>query len=119
MNEAIAWNLEAGVTPGGEADLRTLMAEMSAATQANEPGTLAYEWHISAEGPQCHIYERYRDSDAVMVHLGNFGAQFAERFLAALTPTRFTVYGTPNERVRTALTPLEPVYMARVAGFVR
>ena len=46
------------------------MAEMASATEANEKDTLMYEWRTSADDKQCHIYERYVDSAAVLTHLG-------------------------------------------------
>ena len=119
MSGHIAWLLELDVQPGKENDFQSLMAEMVQATNADEPGTIAYEWSTSEDGKQCHIYERYADSAAVMAHLGNFGSKFAERFLAALKPVRFVVYGSPSEDVREALAGFGPVYMDSADGFVR
>lgn len=72
-------------------------------------------------GPgQCHIWERYADSAAAaMTHLGHFGDKFAERFFAALEPTRFVVYGNPSEEVRESLSAFGVAYMAPVNGFNR
>ena len=65
--------LELEVQDGRENDFRALMTEMIRATEANETGTLSYEWSTSADGKQCHIYERYADSTAVLAHLATFG----------------------------------------------
>ena len=118
MSNEIAWLLELEVQKGRGDALRDLMAEMVASTKG-EAGTTDYEWSLSKDGTACHIYERYADSDAVMTHLQNFGVKFAERFLAALRPTRFTVYGAPSADVREALTGFSPTYMASAAGFAR
>ena len=96
MKDTVYWVLELDVQAGRENDFRALMAEMVGTTQANEPGTLNYEWSTSADGKRCHIYERYVDSEAVMTHLGTFGGRFATRFLEVLKPTRFVVCGTPH-----------------------
>jgi quinol monooxygenase YgiN len=53
------------------------MNDMVESTKA-EPGALNYEWFISEDGTSCHIYERYADSAAAMVHMGHFPA-FSER----------------------------------------
>jgi NAD(P)-dependent dehydrogenase (short-subunit alcohol dehydrogenase family) len=60
----------------------------------------------------CHVYERYRDSAAVMTHLGSFGANFAVRLREAVTPARPVVDGTPSAQVKDGLAGLGPVYMA-------
>ncbi len=67
----------------------------------------------------CHIYERYADSDAALVHLGNFGAKFAERFLECFEPTSLFVYGEPSDEARAALDGLGAVYLGTVGGFSR
>jgi hypothetical protein len=51
--------------------------------------------------------------------LGSFGQNFAERFLAAVAPTRLVVYGDPNDEVRAALSAFGAVHMAQIGGFAR
>ena len=91
---------ELAITPGRFEDLKTLIADMVAATQKNEVGTLNYEWAISDDQQVCHVYERYRDSAAVMTHLESFSANFAVRLMEAVTPARLVVYGTPSAQVK-------------------
>ncbi|MFT5501558.1 MAG: quinol monooxygenase YgiN [Woeseiaceae bacterium] len=119
MNDSVFWMLDLQVVEGQEAALHSLMAEMVKATQANEPGTLVYEWNLSEDGTVCHLFERYSDSEALMIHLGSFGEKFAERFLAVLNPIRFFVYGSPSDAVKDALAGFNPVYMQSLAGFAR
>jgi quinol monooxygenase YgiN len=118
MKNGVYWVLELEVQAGLENDFRLLMAEMVSAT-ANETGTIDYEWSTSTDGKQCHIFERYVDSAAVMIHLGTFGERFAARFLQILKPVRFVVYGSPNTAVKDALVGFNPVYMEAVGGFSR
>ena len=117
--DQISWILEVRVRSGRENDFRPLMAEMVAATEANEPGTLSYEWSVSADGGVCHIYERYTDSTAVMTHLTTFRGRFAARFERVLEPVRTVVYGAPSAAVKDALADLNPRYMEPAAGFNR
>jgi len=119
MNRSVYWILELEVNKGREAEVKALMVEMVGATQAGEPGALSYEWSLSADGTQCHIFERYADSAAVMTHLGNFGQKFAARFLELLKPGRFVVYGAPDATVKGALAGFGPVYLESAAGFSR
>jgi quinol monooxygenase YgiN len=119
MNSNVYWMLEMEVQAGRENDFRTLMTEMVNATQENETGTLNYEWATSADGKVCHLYERYADSVAVMIHLSTFGDKFAARFLEALKPVRFVVYGSPSQEVKNALAGFNPFYVQPVGGFSR
>ena len=119
MNDHISWLLELSIKSGQLDNLKALMNEMVQATYANEPGTLNYEWFINEEESSCHLYERYTDSDAVMIHLGTFGEMFAERFLAAMEPTRLMVYGSPSDAVIQALSGFGAVFHPPMAGFAR
>jgi len=114
----ISWNLQMSVRESQLNDARDLMSEMVAGTK-QEPGTEGYEWFLSADGKTCHINERYADSEAVMVHLGNFGSKFADRFLACFEPTSLSVYGDPSAEARAALDGLGAAYLGWLGGFSR
>ena len=118
MGDQVSWLLELAVKPGELDNFRALMNEMVESARA-ESGTLSYEWFISDDEGVVHIYERYADSAAVMTHLGAFGEKFAERFLAAVDPTRFTVFGTPSDEAREALSGFGPTYLSFFGGFAR
>ncbi len=119
MSDVVHWLLEININEGELDNFKALMKEMVDATKANEPGTMNYEWFVSDDEKTCHIYERYADSAATMTHLASFGQNFAERFLAAVAPARFVVYGNPNDEVRAALAGFGAVHMSQIAGFAR
>ena len=119
MSDHVYWIIEANVQDGKLEELKSLMQEMSEATKADEPGALNYEWSLSEDGTVCHIFERYADSAATMVHMGNFGKKFAGRFMGALKPFRCTLYGNPDEKVCAAMKPMGYVAMKPAAGFSR
>jgi quinol monooxygenase YgiN len=119
MSDAIHWVLEVAVKPGQGENFKALVQDMAKATQANEPGVLIYEWNLAADGTTCQIYERYKDSAAILTHLENFGKNFAGRFFDVVAPTKFYVYGTPNEEAKKGLAVLGPVYFKQVGGFRR
>ena len=119
MENQVYWILGGEIKEGELDNFKALKDEMVAATKENEPGTLSYEWHISEDGSLYHIYERYADSGATMVHLGNFGANYAERFMSLATVTTFIVYGHPDDQVREALSGLGAQFMTPIGGFVR
>jgi len=118
MSDNVHWVVEVGIKDGQLDAFKALANELSGETR-HEDGTLAYEWYLSDDGGTCHIYERYADSAAAMVHLGNFGAKFAERFMAIAEPTRFVVYGDASDELRAGLAPMGAVQMSQIAGFVR
>lgn len=118
MSNAISWNLQVSVREGQLNDARKLMNEMVAATQ-QEPGAQNYEWFLSKDGKTCHLNERYADSAAALIHLGNFGSKFAERFLACFQPTALFVYGNPSAEARAALDGFGATYLGWFGGFNR
>lgn len=119
MPNPISWILSVQVKEGRGDDFQSLIHEMVSQTQAGEPGTLLYEFHASADGREYQVMERYANSDATMVHLGNFGQQFMARFFDAVNPMSMVVYGSPSDAVRQGLAGLNPVYLATSAGFAR
>lgn len=119
MSDHVHWIIEMTINPGALDDFRAVTKEMIDQVQANEPETLAYEWFISSDDSTCHVYERYANSAAVMTHHAWFGANFAERVMALVKPTRVVVYGNPNDEVKTALKDFGAAYMAPIGGFAR
>ena len=112
----VAWMLEC--TINDRAALDSVMSDAASAAEANEPGTDIYEWNVSEDGTVLVNYERFADSDAALAHIGGFGAH-AERFLATVTPTRLTVFGSPSDAVKEALTAFGPTYTSQIGGFHR
>lgn len=117
-NSQVFWNLELAIKSGKLEELKALINQMTLATKANEPGTINYEWSINSEQSECHIFERYTNSDAVRIHLGNFQA-YAERFFDCLDILRFQVYGNPDSELISALAGLGGVHLKLVDGFSR
>jgi quinol monooxygenase YgiN len=114
----VSWLLELKLESGALNDWRELMQEMVAST-LDEPRTLDYEWSISEDGTICHVWERYADSDATMVHIRTFGDKFARRFTQLSTVTRLVVFGNPSDLVKEGLASFNPVYLRPLGGFSR
>jgi quinol monooxygenase YgiN len=119
MSDNVYFLAEVTIKQGKFDNFKALVEEMVEATKANEPNTLNYEWSISEDSQSCHIYERYANSAATMTHLGTFREKFEERLVAAVEPTRFVVYGTPNNEVKESLSGLDAVFMTPFGGFAR
>ena len=119
MDQSVYWNLELNIKAQKKSDLPALVADMAARTKEYEPGALNYEWQVNAEMTECHIFERYADSDALMTHLGNFQEHFADRFFDILEIKRWTVYGNPTDQVRETLGGFGAQFLDRIGGFSR
>ncbi|SFE20247.1 Antibiotic biosynthesis monooxygenase [Sulfitobacter brevis] len=119
MSDVIEWVLEMRVQDGQADAVQPLIDEMVAATKADEQGALHYEYYMTPDRSTCTVLERYADNAAVMAHLGNFGAKFAERFMTVFTPERFNVYGPANDEVRAALAGFGANHLEQAAGFHR
>ena len=117
MDGQIYWILEVAIQPGQLENFKSVANDLIASAKS-ESGTLNYEWNLSADKTVCHIYERYANSAAILIHVQSIG-QFAKRFMEACRPTRFHVYGSPSAKVKAALADLNPVYLSHLAGFSR
>jgi quinol monooxygenase YgiN len=117
VSEEIYWLLEVDILPGQLANFESVARNLIASTK-NETDTLNYEWTLNADKTVGHIYERYKNSAALVAHVQGFG-KFAERFMQACRPTRFQVYGKPSEEAKAHLADLHPVYFSELGGFKR
>ncbi len=119
MSDTVSWVLEMAIKPGELDNFKALMEEMVEATQSTQPDTTIYEWFYSDDGSACHIYERYTDSAATLIHLNSFAENFAERFLGAADLTRLVVYGNPNDEFRGMLGGFGATFMEQLACYAR
>lgn len=118
MVDDLYWVFTLNVKPGKFPEFRTLVADIVAASH-QEPGTLAYQYSVSADEATVHIFERYRDSDAFVAHVEQtFGPQ-AERFMQLVSVASLVVYGNPNAAARAALDSFNATYMTLFDGFAR
>jgi quinol monooxygenase YgiN len=117
MTGTISWILALKIHPGQLEPFKALAAKLIESTKS-EPGTLNYKWTLNADGTLCHVYERYVDSAAILIHVERNGANVGQ-LLQIATPESFYLYGSPNDKVRQALADLKPVYMAPLGGFSR
>ena len=112
----IYWTLTLELADGEDDTFNALMADMVSAAKG-EAGAKSYEWHRN--GNTVHINERYETNADAGTHLGNFGANFADRFLAILAPTGLQVYGPAEGGVREGLAGFGAVFYDQVGGFAR
>lgn len=118
MSDHISWHVELRVKTGQLDALRALTIEMVESTK-REPGALIYERYVSDDRQTVHVFERYLDANAAVMHLTAFGRTYGERFAEMVDRKRFTVFGTPTAELKEILDPLGATYTAALAGFSR
>ena len=119
MSKNVHWIIEAAVKEGKLEDLKSLITEMVEATKANEPGAINYNWNFNDDESYLYLYERYADSEAALVHMGNFVKNFAGRFMGCLDIKKFVAFGDVNDQMRKALGGAGARVMTDHAGFDR
>ena len=72
------------------------MKEMVAGTEG-EPGTLEYNWYLSADRSKCRLVENYVDANAMLSHMMSPVVQvLVPKLLESGSLTAFEVYGDPG-----------------------
>jgi len=96
--EGTAW---LKIHDGKLAEFKNLASQFMAIVKAKDTGTLQYDWYFNEDETVCVIKEKYMDSAAVYVHLGNVGDLLAKVGLISDFTVEF--YGNPSEELRAAL----------------
>lgn len=112
----ISWRVELSVKPGQLENFKALtgmMVEMS----KNELGTLSYQRFVTDDGRSVHLYERYIDSVAAVMHLHAFTKHFGERFMSMAHRESFLVFGSPSEELKRVLDGLGAIYLKPFGDF--
>lgn len=114
----VHWLLEVSIEPSLANNFDQIMRDLVEETD-RETGTMACEWNFNDDGTLCHIYERFANADAAMIHLGMFGDQFAAQFLSVCSIIDLTILGYASEEVKAALKGFNPTVLHQRAGFAR
>ena len=78
---------------------KSVAAEMTVGTK-KEPGTLGYEWFVSADGKRFRLVETYADAAAVEAHfMGPVVQAMVPKLAAVCSVDRFEIYGDPGLKV--------------------
>ena len=89
------------IHPGKLQEFKDLEAQCMAVVRAKDTGTLQYESFFNEDSSECIVYERYRDSDALLEHFANLGALTTALFQVCSGSGE--LLGTPSPRVEKAL----------------
>lgn len=75
-------------------EFKAVAARCMDIVRTRDSGTLQYDWFFNADQTECVVRETYRDSDAVLEHVGNLGETFDA--LRAVADLDLEVYGSPS-----------------------
>jgi quinol monooxygenase YgiN len=96
------------------------IARVMAAETQKEPGTIAYEWFVSADRARCRLFETYVDGNAVLAHLtGPVIREVVPKLLETGSLAGFEVCGDPGPEAAKALAALGAEIFPRWLGFSR
>ncbi len=114
----VSYLIQFTIADGKSEEFESKARAYTAATEANEPDTLGYQWYRAEEGSICLLQETFASSEALLHHLGNVGPSLPE--LLAIAPiTRFEVLGSVSAEARGALDTLGVKYFPLMVGFER
>jgi quinol monooxygenase YgiN len=82
-------------------EFKRLAAKCMQSVRSKDSGTLQYDWFFSADYSECIVYERYRDSDALLEHVANLGDTMKE--LLQTCSVSGEILGAPSAALRKAL----------------
>lgn len=116
MTNNVFWVLKADVLDGQLDALKAIAPKFCEMTKT-EPGSIAYEWSLSADEKTVHIYERYEDADAALAHFGNVGPVLPELMGVSIAPTVIECYGAASDAFKEALKDFPMVYFDQFDGF--
>jgi quinol monooxygenase YgiN len=107
------------INDGGFVAFERIARAMAAEAQ-KEPGTIAYEWFVSADRARCRLFEAYVDANAALAHLtGPIVREIVPKLLETGRAAGFEVYGDPGPEAARMLAPLGAEIFPRWPGFGR
>jgi quinol monooxygenase YgiN len=106
------------VLPGQEEAFKQMVPKIVAAVE-QEPGTMAYEWSMRADGKTFDIVEIYQDSNAFVAHVKDVIGKFGGDFGKTQKTLKLVVYGNPDAEARKAMEGLHPEFETPFSGFIR
>jgi quinol monooxygenase YgiN len=88
----------------GKRDAFEGIAQEMVAGSQREPGTVGYEWFLSADRKRCRLIETYTDAAAVLAHFkGPVVQELVPKLLGTASVAGFEVYGDPGPKAREML----------------
>ncbi|MFZ1136576.1 MAG: antibiotic biosynthesis monooxygenase [Candidatus Korobacteraceae bacterium] len=91
--------VDLNIYDGRFAEFEAIAKQMVAESEL-EPGTLCYQFLLSADRQRCRLVEGYADEAAITAHFeGPAVHQHIQQLIQVSLPTRMEVYGDPGPKV--------------------
>lgn len=78
-------------------EFRRLAAECAEIVRRKDTGTLQYDWYFNSHKTECLVFERYRDSQALLDHFTNLGRTMEALFKTCSASGE--ICGTPSSEL--------------------
>ena len=116
--ERIKMLVTLNVGQGNPELFKKLSKELVKSVESNEASTIAYEWFMDDNAETCYIMECYPNSDALLSHLENVGAQLGP-ILEVAPLSELLVLGAVSEKAAEVLSGFGANIVPLHAGFQR
>ena len=83
-------------------EFKRLSAQAGEIVRTRDTGTLQYDLYFNDDQSECMVFERFRDSDALLEHFTNLG-DLVEAILATVTVVHGELLGEPSAELRARL----------------
>jgi quinol monooxygenase YgiN len=100
----IGIHARARIHDGKLQDFKGVAERCVAIVRAKDPGTLLYDWYLSADEKECLARETYASSEAMLAHMANVGAEL--QAMMAVSDVEIDVFGEPTDELAKALSGL-------------
>lgn len=96
-DKVVRLTVELTVNDGQLEEFKNIAQIMIERTRS-EPGTLGYEWYLSADNKRCRLLETYVDAEALLAHFtGPVVREMVPRLATVCSVDGFDVYGDPGQ----------------------
>lgn len=90
----IHFKAEFTIEDGKMEEYKKLVQDMSRVVEANEPGTINYQFYLNRSETKCIVNETYANSEAALAHITGIASQtILPKIFSVSRISRFDVYG--------------------------
>jgi quinol monooxygenase YgiN len=119
-NSSIHFRVLVTIVKGKREEYKKLVQEMSRTVEANEPGTLHYQFYLNRDETKCIVNEIYANSEATLAHINGVASQtILPKIHNVSRVSRLEVYGNPSEELQKVLADVVLQTYIPFTGFSR
>ena len=109
---------EVTIEEGKKEEYMKLIKDIIRTVEANEPGTINYQFYLDKSETECIIWETYTNSEALLAHINGVASQtILPKIHGVSKIIRLEVYGNPSDELQKVLPGTQT--FNRFAGFSR